>query len=173
MHAIANLPKKKKALYAAIKLRYLCIHEHREVRFRRIADGRPSHYRQCVHCGNAGQAVSARDAEKEAAGKPLPNFDYELEDKHRKAKSAEYSTTILELRKEFDSLYEDYLRSTEWQEKRISVMERAKGKCEVCETNEATDIHHNTYDRLGAELPEDLNAVCNFCHKVLHGRIKL
>ncbi len=173
MHAIANLPKKKKALYAAIELRYLCTHERREVRFRRIADGRPSYYRQCVHCGNAGQAVSSRDAEKEAAGKPIPDFDYKLEEKRRKAKSAEYSAVMLELRKEFNSLYEDYLRSAEWQEKRSPVMEHAKGKCEVCESNEATDVHHNTYERLGAELPEDLSAVCNFCHNVLHGRIKL
>lgn len=173
MHAIANLSNKKKTLYAAIELRYLCTHEHREVRFRRIANGRPSYYRQCVHCGNAGQAVSARDAERKAAGTPIPDFDYELEDKRRNAKSAEYSAAMLELRKEFDLLYEDYLRSAEWQEKRIPVMERAKGKCEVCELNEATDVHHNTYDRLGAELPEDLNAVCSFCHNVLHGRIRL
>lgn len=114
-----------------------------------------------------------RDAESEATRKPIPDFDYELEEKRRKAKSAEYSAAMLELRKEFDLLYEDYLRSDEWQEKRIPILGRAKGKCEVCELNEATDVHHNTYERVGAELQEDLSAVCNFCHKVLHRRIKL
>jgi hypothetical protein len=173
MHAIANLPKKKKELYAAIELRYLCLHERREVRFRRIRDDRPTYYSQCVHCGNAGQAVSVLDGKRKTTGKPIPDFDYELEDKRRKAKSAEYSAVMLKLRKEFELLYPDYLQSAEWQEKRIPVMERANGKCEVCELNEATDVHHNTYDRLGEELPEDLSAVCSFCHNVLHGRIKL
>lgn len=173
MNAIENLREKKKKLHAAIERRYACEHQHRELRFRLIADNRPSYYRQCTYCGHAGQAISAREAKNEAAGRSIPDFDYEAEEKHRKAKSDEYSSVSVELNQEFRLLHEDYLRSVQWQQKRIQVLERANGKCEICELNDATDIHHNSYDSFGAEPLEDLNAVCDFCHKVLHGRIKL
>ncbi len=173
MNAIERLREKKKELHAEIERRFACEHQHRELRFRLTADNRPAYYRQCTNCGHAGQAVSARDAKREAAGKPIPDFDYEIEEKRRKGKSDEYSSVSLELKQEFRLMHEDYLCSNQWQQKRIQVLERAKGKCEVCELNDATDIHHNTYDRFGEEPLEDLEAVCDFCHKVLHGRIKL
>jgi hypothetical protein len=173
MSAIENLREKKKRLHDAIERRYACEHQHRELRARLTADKRPSYYRQCVHCGHAGQAVSAQIAKKEAAGNSIPIFDYEAEEKRHKAKSDEYSYVSLQLNQEFRLLHEDYLRSAQWQEKRIQVLQRANGICEICELNEATDIHHNSYDHFGAEPLEDLDAVCTFCHKVLHGKIKL
>lgn len=30
-------------------------------------------------------------------------------------------------------------------------------------------IHHLTYERLGAELDEDLIAICEKCHRAMHG----
>jgi hypothetical protein len=173
MNAIERLREKKKKLHAEIERRYACEHPSRELRFRLTVDKRPAYYRQCVVCGHAGQAVSAREAKRETAGKAISDFDYEAEEKRRKAKSDEYSFVSLELKQEFRLMYEDYLRSDQWKQKRTPVLERAKGKCEVCELNDATDIHHNTYDHFGEEPLKDLDAVCDFCHKVLHGRIKL
>lgn len=172
MHAIANLPEKKKALYADIEVRYRCLHERRELRLRQIADSRSAYYRQCVTCGHAGQAISAVNAEKQASGQPIPEFDYLLEQRRRSEKSNEYAAVRQILKSAFDALYPDYLRSQEWLAKRQPVMERANGVCEECRMNEATDIHHKTYDRVGAEPPEDLSAVCRLCHNCLHGRIE-
>jgi hypothetical protein len=173
MNAIEKLREKKKKLHAEIERRYVCEHQRRGLRFRLAADNRPTYYRQCIKCGHAGQAVSAREAKKETAGKAIPDFDYEAEEKRRKTKCDEYSFVSLELKQEFRLMYEDYLRSDQWKQKRIQVLERAKGKCEVCKLSDATDIHHNTYDSFGEEPLGDLDAVCDFCHKVLHGRITL
>ena len=42
----------------------------------------------------------------------------------------------------------------------------------ICEndgcTNEATDVHHLTYERIGKEWLDDLQALCRKCHKQQH-----
>ena len=42
----------------------------------------------------------------------------------------------------------------------------------ICEkdgcTNEATDVHHLTYERIGKERLDDLQALCRKCHKQQH-----
>ena len=35
-------------------------------------------------------------------------------------------------------------------------------------TNEATDVHHRTYERIGKERLDDLQALCGKCHKQQH-----
>ncbi len=39
-----------------------------------------------------------------------------------------------------------------------------KGDC----TNEATQVHHLTYERIGAEMLADLQALCGECHRATH-----
>jgi 5-methylcytosine-specific restriction endonuclease McrA len=65
-------------------------------------------------------------------------------------------------------VYKQYLRSPEWQKKRVAVIHRAKGICERCGKWPIVNIHHKTYDRLGHELLEDLEGVCLKCHEELH-----
>lgn len=94
--------------------------------------------------------------------------------------------------------YEEYLRSDEWKRKRDAVMQRAMqsfmpaspvirrtvdryGRViksialehrPICEndgcSNEATDVHHLTYKRLGKEQLDDLQALCRKCHEQKH-----
>ena len=94
--------------------------------------------------------------------------------------------------------YREYLKSDEWKRKRAAVMQRAMQsfmpaspviRCTVdgygrviksialehlptCEndgcTNEAVHVHHLTYERIGKEWLEDLQALCRKCHEQKH-----
>jgi 5-methylcytosine-specific restriction endonuclease McrA len=59
--------------------------------------------------------------------------------------------------------YNAYMRSEEWQRMREYIFELRDGICEFC-GDPATEIHHRTYERLGRELPIDLQALCKECH---------
>jgi hypothetical protein len=41
-------------------------------------------------------------------------------------------------------------------------------ECGACPSRVALQLHHKTYKRLGAELVEDLEWLCNKCHKEAH-----
>lgn len=66
--------------------------------------------------------------------------------------------------------YQLYLCSREWAEKREAVRKRAFGKCERCHLAPMDAVHHLTYARKYAELPEDLQATCRPCHDFTHGK---
>ena len=89
----------------------------------------------------------------------------------------------------------EYLKSDEWKRKRDAVMQRAMQsfmpaspvirrtvdrygrviksiaveRLPICEndgcTNEATQVHHLTYERIGKERLDDLQALCRKCHE--------
>jgi 5-methylcytosine-specific restriction endonuclease McrA len=58
-------------------------------------------------------------------------------------------------------------------ETRMAVLERADDHCEGCGrplSSFNSQLHHVTYCRAyGDELPEDLMALCDDCHKAEHG----
>lgn len=66
--------------------------------------------------------------------------------------------------------YRDYLQSEWWQERRLLALELAGWKCQDCGGTEDLEVHHLTYERLGAELDADLRALCHHCHSHTHGR---
>ena len=63
--------------------------------------------------------------------------------------------------------YEQYLLSPEWQCKRRVVLDLAGGRCAVC-GRPASNVHHNTYVRLGQERLQDLVVLCSVCHRRFH-----
>ncbi len=63
--------------------------------------------------------------------------------------------------------YDGYLRSTHWQ---LLVAERKTGICDRCHRRKGTQLHHVTYERLGAELPTDTRELCDACHRREHPR---
>ena len=65
--------------------------------------------------------------------------------------------------------YLRYLRSPEWQARRRAVWSRAKGRCERCGAP-GRDVHHLTYERVGAERLDDLRLLCRRCHCLAHRR---
>lgn len=74
--------------------------------------------------------------------------------------------------------YQWYIESQAWaskrQEKIASVFcWNSRVLCDNCRCFvmwNCIDVHHMTYDRLGAELMEDLRVLCYWCHKHIHGR---
>jgi hypothetical protein len=66
-------------------------------------------------------------------------------------------------------VYETYLQSPQWAQRRQRTLLLAGGACQRCGTH-ATDAHHTTYARLGHERDGDLEALCGGCHRAAHGR---
>ena len=65
--------------------------------------------------------------------------------------------------------YDKYLLSLEWQRRRKGAIERVGGRCQLCNSADKLQVHHRTYERLGAERDEDLTVLCESCHKLFHG----
>jgi FtsK/SpoIIIE family len=67
-------------------------------------------------------------------------------------------------------LYEEYLTTPEWQATRKRILKRDNYTCQGCSaTGVVLNVHHWTYERLGAEDNDDLTAVCQKCHDEIHG----
>lgn len=69
------------------------------------------------------------------------------------------------------SSYRAYQQSAEWRSVRRRYWTDADTRkdCAICRTDsDALLLHHKTYDRVGAEELEDLVALCNRCHCLVH-----
>jgi hypothetical protein len=66
--------------------------------------------------------------------------------------------------------YREYLKTLHWQSMRAWAIERAGGHCQICCSRKLLETHHNNYDHLGAEWPEDLCVLCNECHELFSDR---
>lgn len=64
--------------------------------------------------------------------------------------------------------YQQHLRSPEWAVVRRLALEQAAHACRLCGSDERLDVHHRTYDRLGAELLADVVVLCRSCHNRHH-----
>ena len=60
-----------------------------------------------------------------------------------------------------------YVKTPKWKDK-VKALHLRLGKCEKCDTTNSLEAHHNTYARLGDELPSDLNLLCRACHQDIH-----
>jgi len=71
--------------------------------------------------------------------------------------------------------YNQYIKSEEWYNLKIDLLEKRGCKCEKCGKKRrptSLHIHHLTYERLYDELPTDLMIMCAICHMKEHGKIK-
>ena len=68
-------------------------------------------------------------------------------------------------------VYAEYLQSDAWRERRDAALERAGHRCQLCNSDAPLHVHHRTYDRLGAELPQDLTVLCEHCHQKFHDKL--
>jgi len=70
-------------------------------------------------------------------------------------------------------LYTRHLSSPEWAAIRQQALARAGNKCQICSCkDEYLEVHHNSYDNLGHEPPEDVIAVCKTCHDVVTNELR-
>jgi 5-methylcytosine-specific restriction endonuclease McrA len=64
--------------------------------------------------------------------------------------------------------YNRYINSQQWKQKRALALKAAQYRCQHCGFSKWTktlEVHHLTYERLGAERPDDLIVLCEECHK--------
>jgi hypothetical protein len=67
--------------------------------------------------------------------------------------------------------YEEYLKTPEWEEKRLAVLARDDHRCRNCNGQDTLNVHHRTYARRGNEDPNDLTTLCERCHKQFHQEV--
>lgn len=68
--------------------------------------------------------------------------------------------------------YHRYMASREWAIRKQDILERAGGFCERCDSQSGRlQVHHLTYEHLGAERPDELLAVCKWCHQYESGKV--
>lgn len=63
--------------------------------------------------------------------------------------------------------YADYLKTHHWKVTRIRFWKKYPRIC-LCCGNEAKELHHCNYSRLGFEKEEDLVPLCRNCHEEVH-----
>jgi hypothetical protein len=83
-------------------------------------------------------------------------------------RSLEIQTTIEALRR---MRYADYLRTRHWQSLRLSKLEQAHRRCELCFSSKALEVHHKTYTNRGNEILSDLIVLCHPCHSKFHNKL--
>jgi 5-methylcytosine-specific restriction endonuclease McrA len=82
----------------------------------------------------------------------------------------EYEYVSRRRMRELKSLpYESYLHTVHWLNTASSARNRAGHKCERCGAVGSLEVHHLSYERIGEELPGDLEALCSSCHEDEHG----
>ncbi len=69
--------------------------------------------------------------------------------------------------------YRAYLQSAKWRAKREEYFRSHPRACSRCGTTKGRiDLHHITYERVGNERLEDLEATCRDCHRVIHREMR-
>lgn len=82
--------------------------------------------------------------------------------KRKKKKGTAY---IKEKDKDF---YLQYIKSKEWREFRQIALKHYNYCCAACNAKENLEVHHIHYETLGNESVEDVQILCENCHKKLH-----
>lgn len=117
----------------------------------------------CVDCGNRTPQAAARNRHPNAADYPVI----------RRFTGDEPPVPI---RRVESGQYDDYLRSDEWRSKRDYYLGRAMHRCQLCNKpggpgGRGLQVHHRTYERVGAELDADVIVLCGDCHGRHHGHL--
>ena len=64
--------------------------------------------------------------------------------------------------------YKEYIQSDGWKVRRLRALALAENRCQVCNSPNAPQVHHRTYERLGHERDADLIVLCRDCHRLFH-----
>jgi hypothetical protein len=59
-------------------------------------------------------------------------------------------------------------KRSDWADVREALFLAAGGRCRLCNAAGPLHAHHRTYERVGAEQPGDLTALCRTCHGSFH-----
>lgn len=84
-----------------------------------------------------------------------------------------HSNEIKKLYEERASMYNEYLLSKEWKNKRQKLLNIVLNKCEACGSNEKLICHHGSYDKVWFEPLHHLFILCDYCHNEYHSKPEL
>jgi hypothetical protein len=149
---------------------FKCDHADTLLRRRVIKGGAVQYVQQCQRCGESrNQPLAKAKALQASGGLEPPPFDDELRDEweQRRSEAAEQIKERFS-REAFFADYDPYLKSPAWSKRRNLVLKRAAGICEGCGEHPPTQVHHLSYQNVGAEFLFELVAVCEACHDRLH-----
>lgn len=160
----------KKAQTALPDFGAACQHIETQVRAVTVTGGTKQYAKQCLKCGERiGSAISQVRWHSDQGPKEPPAFDEELRKTYREAVSVpSFKTAREEAHAAFWKLYDQYLASEEWAEKRRAVLQRDAGVCQGCQQRKASQVHHISYAHVGDELLFELVALCHDCHRRSH-----
>ncbi len=80
------------------------------------------------------------------------------------------STAIKPIPVAQQSQYQEYLKSEAWAVRRKMALAHADGRCQLCGSPKALQVHHRTYENLYNETLHDLTVLCDPCHGNHHGK---
>ena len=66
--------------------------------------------------------------------------------------------------------YRVRMSTVQWRAERGLALERAGYECHNCGSEARLVVHHDNYDHVGDEWPEDLRVLCWDCHTWEHER---
>ncbi len=72
------------------------------------------------------------------------------------------------IRTEAPSHYQAYLNTSDWRRTRSRALVRASYRCHRCGSKRSPQVHHLSYERLGHEWDQDLEVLCENCHRDEH-----
>lgn len=129
---------------------------------------------QCTNCWNVIGGALKKDTVSDFKGLPILNqpkreaFYKEKWDEQTRfqqwvePKKREYERNL------FLNEHNVYLKSDQWRQLRLKILERDRYICQSCLTEKATQVHHLTYERWKKEAAFDLTSVCDKCHERIH-----
>mgnify|MGYP001270228118 CR=1 FL=1 len=65
--------------------------------------------------------------------------------------------------------YREYLTGDHWKKRAAMKRKSVGNRCEKCGKAGLLHVHHKNYESLHHESMKDLSALCEDCHKALHG----
>jgi hypothetical protein len=143
---------------------------HREYVDARLicADGREQIRSTCAACGK-------RDPRVESPADHPNRSKYPLVVDHPYPCDC-HPDGVSELHHRYDAVdYRAYLESEQWAERRKYHLVRVFNRCQLCNAvntpDNALQVHHRTYVRLGAEFDLDVIVLCRDCHMHHHERM--
>jgi len=89
-------------------------------------------------------------------------------DRRRRARKLREEFKKREIERLKSMTYYEYLATEHWQQMRKKAFKHYGKKCKYCGCGNDLNVHHVTYERRGDERLEDLEIVCQDCHKRIH-----
>lgn len=142
----------------------VCEHLHQERRIRTHSNGTTHLVLQCQTCGIPTRSLKKVELGGQAES-AIPAFNPQIETDFARVRSAKSKAVRDVETQEFFDWYGEYLKTPAWRAKRQLVLQRAKGVCEGCAAQKATQVHHTTYAHVGDEFLWELIAICDTCHE--------